>query len=86
MQKTLKRFIFSLTGDDCYPENVSHASISEIPKLEETEEENLERCKNLHRFTFYDSKRSYKFDCNVKLPHGNHPPQSFSCQDWVNKP
>lgn len=77
-------FIFSLTGDDCYPENVSLASILEIPKLDETEEENLRRCKNLHRITFYSS-RSLKFDCNIKLPHKEHPPQNFNSQDWVNQ-
>ncbi|KAJ8020446.1 Nucleoside diphosphate-linked moiety X motif 19 [Holothuria leucospilota] len=74
----------TLPGDDCYPENVSLASISENPKLEETEEENLKRCKNLHRITFYDkTRKSLRLDCNIKLPHKNHPPRNINSQDWA---
>ncbi|KAJ8020447.1 Nucleoside diphosphate-linked moiety X motif 19 [Holothuria leucospilota] len=77
--------IHAYPGDDCYPKNVSLASISKVPKLEETEEDNLRRCKNLHRITFYGTGRSLKFDCNIKLPHNEHPPQNFSSQDWVDQ-
>ncbi|PIK40851.1 putative nucleoside diphosphate-linked moiety X motif 19, mitochondrial-like [Apostichopus japonicus] len=71
-------FLRVLPGDDCYPGEVKYL------QMEESEEENLKRCKNLNRYT-YRSDGHFTLICNVTPLFGQRPPRDIDSRDWLDE-